>query len=577
MTKDFLTDKENIEYHFSVYEKGSKTKLIEEEIFERQHFFNISQSSTYNHVFNNRYDFYNHKYIPRVYERFNYTEPSELFDDRFVSTIVLQFNQQNYDNLEKYHNYPSKDYKDLKAQMIYISPYVVKVFQKVSFNLSGDRSITNRKLSYKITDIEDENGRGLYKRKAIKLRANQSDPTYIREKLVYSLADAMGIPTQGCTFTRLIINKKSIGLFTLVDHISSYNFMKEVLNNGNEIKKKDDALLFKVDNVMTSVGNMIYYGNDVDVTDMKYKAYELKKSSFCKEKDIAIEDYEEKAKKDQLLPFFKKIDELTKYNIAFFEKKIFHVDSFLRSLVLDYLCQGVDNYLFWASNYYMYKSANKEKKDYRWYFISTDFHFTFGSDGFAKQIKGNFYNQSAYNTEIEVIRQPLTKLLEIDYNEYSRRIETIIYDTIKTAFNTPVLYAYIESLIQMIYNDVQWDLLLPRMNLNGKTGKLNNIDFFLFCVTDVKNLLTSPMPIKTYIRYKVKYLLKYNPMDIPKSLDDIQVGSLGYTTPKFSSIFTYDEVDSLPQSIGSTIFYHNKNITFNLFILIIVTLFLIVV
>ncbi|KAG4085842.1 coth protein-domain-containing protein [Neocallimastix lanati (nom. inval.)] len=544
MPKSTFSGYDEIKYHFGVYEKESSTIVIDEEEFERIHYFNTSDFSTYNHIFKRKHDFYELKYIPRVYKKFNYTEPSELFDDRFVSTIVLQLDQTNSDLLDKYHSKPSKGLDDLKARMIYISPYAVKVFPEVSLNLSGDRSITNRKLSYKITDIEDHNGEGLYKRKALKLRANQADSSYIREKLVYSLADAMGIPSQGCTFTRLIINEKSIGFFTLVDHISNYNFMKEVLNNGNGYNKKDDALLFKVDNIMTSVGNMVYYGEDVDADSLEYKAYELKKSSYCKKNNIPIEEYNEKAKRSQLIPLFKKINDLTKLNLDTFENEVFHVESLLRSLVLDYLCQGVDNYLYWGNNYYLYKAANKEKNDYRWYFVSTDFHFTFGSDGFSSQIKDNFYNQSTYNSEIDPVRQPLTKLLEVDYNKYSKRIETIICDTVKSAFNVPTLYAYIDSLIQMIYSDIEWDLLLSRVNFNGKIGKIYNIEFFVFSVTDEKNLLVVPMPLKTFVRYRVRYTSEDYSIDAPKQNETVPVGPLGYTKPKYASIYDYDEINT---------------------------------
>ena len=529
---------DEIKYHFGACEIGNDKNVIDEEAFERVHSLEMNDSFTYNHIFQNEIDLYKHSYLPRVYEKFNTTELSELFDDRFVATIIFKLNKHNNEMLEKYHNNPAKGMEDIKGTMIYISPFAVKVFNEVSINLSGDRSINNKKLSYKVTDIEGEDGNGLYNRKAIKLRANQSDYSYIREKLVYSLLDSMGVPVQGCTFARVIINERSIGLFTLVDHISNYHFLRQVFNNGEKISKKDNTLLFKTDNVMTSVSNMDYHGDDPN--NPMYDSYQLKKSTYCKNNNVDVEEYDVTAKKESLIPFLKKIHDLQKSDIELFEEKSFHLESYLRSLVLDYLCQGVDNYLFWADNYYLYRTANKQTKDYRWYFISTDFHFTFGSDGFTQQIKDTFYNQSAYNIEIDTVRQPLTKLLELDREVFTARIDGIIKETLKKAFNPAVLYPFIDSLVVMIKNDVQWDLLLGRVNPDGRIGKINNYEFFYFSVTDEDNILSSPIPLKTFIRHRTRHSSQHYNLDLPDSVDAIDI-KYGFTQPKFVSTFIYNK------------------------------------
>jgi hypothetical protein len=543
MPKDKIVSTDEIKYHFGVFEKNDKNdNVIDEEDFQRIFSYGTSDQNTYNHIFKNEKDFYEYKRIPRVYEKFNYTQPSELFDDRFVSTIIFELDDKNSHILNEYHNNPNNSTEAVSANMIYISPYAIKKFKNVSLNISGDRSLYNKKLSYKVTDIEGINGNGLYNRKALKLRANQDDASYIREKLVYSLADSLGIPTQGCTFTRVIINKKNIGLFSLIDHISNYNFLKQVFNNGESFNKNDDGLLYKIDNQKGGInGNMMYYDDDPE--NHLYNAYVLKKSTYCKKNDISVSDREKEVKEKQLIPLFKTINALTNENAGNFEKNTFDVETYLRSLVLDYLCQGVDNYLFWGDNYYLFKNANKKANDYRWFFVSTDFHFTFGSDGYTHQIKDTFYNQSAHNPEMDTTRHPLTKLLEVDNASYSARINEIIKTVIEKAFNPYFLFSYIDSIVDMIDNDVKWDLLLEKVNPNGKASEKMNYDLFTQNVKDKENLNIVPLPLKAFINIRAKNSAKEVNAILP-SFENNNVTVENYIEPKYASAFVEEESSS---------------------------------
>jgi len=563
-----MSSTDDIQYHFAIYEKNDKNEnLIDEEEFQRFFSFNISNKSTYNHIFKNNVDFFNIKRVPRVYESFPYTVPSELFDDRFVATIILNLDEQNTVLLNQYHQNPSKNLSDLKADMTYVSPFAVKNFKDVSLNLSGDRSINNRKLSYKIKDIEGSDGEGLYKRKSLKLRANQDDFSFIREKLVYTLNDSLGIPTQGCTFVRLIINDKSIGLFTLIDHISNNGFLKEVFNNGKKFDEKKDAVLFKVDNLPKGIDGTMRYFDD-DPTNEKYNSFSLKKSSYCKNNDEKVEKHEYDVKKNQLIPLFKKINDLTLDDISSFEG-LFNVEAFLRSVVVDYLCQGVDNYLFWGDNYYLFKNANKKDNDYRWHFISTDFHFTFGSDGFTQQLRDTFFNQVNYNTDMEnKVRQPLTKLLELDSQTYTNKINTIIKSTLEKVYNPHVFFPYIDSIVEMIKNDVKWDLMQDRVNPNGNIIKSGNYyDYFTENVKDKENFEIYPLPVKAFINQRAKYSANEVGAILPSSNDTVDVGILGYTEPKFAKYFVDDF------SAGYSFLYRGIG-PFTLIILILSSLFM---
>jgi len=537
MPKNEIVNTDEIKYHFGAFDKENADKVIDEEDFQRVFSFNISTKNTYNHVFKNEKDFYEQKYVPRVYLKFNYTNFSELFDDRFVSTVVLNLDDKNKKKLDKYHNNPKKDLEDIKGNMIYISPFVVKKFKDVSINLSGNLSIKNKKLSYKISDIEGSDGDGLYNRKSLKLRANQNDYSYLREKLVYHLADSLGIPTQGCTFTRLVINKKGVGLFTLIDNISNYHFLRQVFSNKKSFDKEGDGVLYKVDDVKGSDGKMEYF--DDNPKNTKYDAYILKKSTYCKNNDIDISKRENEVKKNQLIPLFQKIKDLTVENINDFEKNIFDVETYLRSIVLDYICQGIDNYLYWADNYFIFKNANKKDNDYRWYFIGTDYHLSFGIDGYLRQIRDNFYNQSSYNNETSTVRQPLTKLLELDHDAYTTRIDNIIKNTVEKAFNPYMLFKYIDTLVDMIKEDVKWDLLLDKVNPNGYATRVNSYDDFIKYVTDTENTELSPLPLKTYINIRSKFSSQEVGATLPK--DDIDTSLYGYTEPKYASRFEYDE------------------------------------
>ena len=570
MSKSQLLSTDNIQYHFIVCEKDD-TKCenpIEEENFERTFTFEMSNSKTYNHIFNREKDLYEVKHIPRVYEPFKLTVQSKLFDDRFVPTIILYFNKENKKKLDEYHNDPQKGRDDLTANLVYISPFVVKKFKNVSVNISGNHSLKNKKLSYKISDINGDDDIGLYHRKAIKLRADQGDISYLREKLVYTLMDSMGVPTQGCTYTRLVINNQNIGLFIMIDHISSRQYMKQVLNRGKKFKSMDNALLYKVDNDNVSVGNLVYH--DDNPKNEKYNAYQLKKSTQCKHDKTKLKKNENTYTKNELIPLFKTIHDLKSDTLPQLYN-VFHVESFLRTVVIDYLVNGVDNYLFWGDNYYLMKNANQKENDYRWYFIGTDYHYTFGSDGFIPQMRDNFYNQSAYNSEIETVRQPIDKLLEINFDEYSRQINETIKRTVEMVFNPTALYPFIDSTVEMIKEDVLWDLMMVRVNDNGKSsGKVKNFDTFTVATQDEDNLDIHPLPLKAFIKFRSKIAANEVNAHLPQSESDIKTDILGYTKPELVSYF---EEESL-KGFDNGAFYQSLHYQYHFILIFIIAFYI---
>lgn len=114
-----------------------------------------------------------------------------------------------------------------------------------------------------------------------------------------------------------------------------------------------------------------------------------------------------------------------------------------------------DAYMSMANNYYLYKDP---KELGRITYIPTDFDTSIGK---------SFYNLSMmtsgnYSDHPGVFFRPLTKKL-LSYAKYSKLYQELLLNITVSLINPVILNPYIDSVVDMIRVDVEWDSQLPKI------------------------------------------------------------------------------------------------------------------
>jgi len=450
--------------------------------------------------------------LPKVYETLNTIKKSKLYDDNYVSTVIINADEMAINNM---HTNPiDKTIKITGAEVIYVDPYDIKKFPAANISINGQSTVKCKKLSYKISNLKTADGKELYSRSAIKLRANYHDPSYIRDKLYSDILNTLGVPVTQSKFSRLFINGKEIGLFTLADAVTNKRFIRSVLNNGPKFNTTN--AIFKADYDERGAN----YGN-LDITgDLGVYSYKGEEEVFNNEEKV----------NNILVPFIREISEYPKT-----QQLNFDIESFFKYMAMEYAAGGVDNFWFRPGNYYLYKDL---KKNY-WYFLDADFHFSFGV---GIGVNGIMDTQPLLDATIENytsanVGMPNTKRPLLDNLRTNPANEKFFMDTFKAltqkVFNLNALEKRIDAMADLIREDVYWDLKLEKVSKFNNLLKLKvynyNENDFESQIKETGPTSTQPniFPIKYWIKTRQESIAKQLGFTIPEKVD----ASLGYYEP----------------------------------------------
>jgi len=490
-----------VNYHYKIINDNE----IKEESFSRT----CQSSETLNEFFDRSITYKKLPLLPKVYETYSTFKKSKLFDDNFVSTIIINADEGAVKNL---HADPDGKAKILNAQVIYVDPFEVKTFQGANLSVAGQSTVNCKKLSYKISNLKTTEGKELYNRSAIKLRANYRDPSYIREKLYIDMLNTLGVPTIQARFSRLFINGKEAGIYTLTDVITNRRYLRNTFNNG--VKFNVANALFKVD--YWENGNLFGNLQVNESTDMYY--YKGEEEIFDNSEMV----------KNILVPFINEIDQ---YPTT--QKLNFDSESFLKCMVMEYAAGAQDNFWIRPGNYYLYKDMAKNY----WHFHDSDFHFTFGLavDGAISDSKtlldATIEGYAKTNPGIPTFERPLLDNLRKNPKNEAFFMEAFKKFTEKV-FNLNAVEGRIDAMVDLIHEDVKWDLNLEKLStFTGPELQIFNYNNTYF-ESQVKDVNAYPgqinyFPIKYWIKTRQDSLAQQLSITIPEKVD----ASLGYYEP----------------------------------------------
>ncbi|KAG1169896.1 hypothetical protein G6F70_008076 [Rhizopus microsporus] len=161
------------------------------------------------------------------------------------------------------------------------------------------------------------------------------------------------------------------------------------------------------------------------------------------------------------------------------------MDSVIRSMALEILNAYFDGYIYNANNYYIYPDPSSNKYIY----IPSDLDLTFNvpSSGDQSILSGNYSNFT------HIYDRPLTnKMLQVP--EFKQQFEEMLINVTKQLMNPTATNDHINSLADMLQEDVAWDAVVPRLG-TGFTDGLKSLN-----ITIVNGRVPQDLDVESLVR-----------------------------------------------------------------------------
>ncbi|KAI8090410.1 coth protein-domain-containing protein [Thamnidium elegans] len=350
-----------------------------------------------------------------------------------------------------------QDYK-VKLNVAYIGLDNVQVFENVKVSLAGHSSRWLSKLSYGFK-FDKKNDTALFGFKNLKLRALAHDRSYLRENLCHSSYKSIGSPTSGFSYVRLFIDNKAAGLYGLIETFQDPWVAAEFAHGENGYKS---GYLYQ------GIGLALTSSREAKLSDLRYEGIDMAsyragqykiKAGKHKKRINAYQDLQE---------FTKFINESSVSTTpeSEWEKKL-DIDGFLRVMAMEDILGLSDGYMPSANNFYLYRDPNQNN---RFTYIPADMDSTIGNGIYRLDLmlSGN------YSEHPGIFSRPLTRKI-FAYPNYLNKYKEYILKFTQTLVNPSIMFPYIDSVVDMIRPDVEWDQSLPKTgeSVSQPFGKVN--------------------------------------------------------------------------------------------------------
>lgn len=168
--------------------------------------------NTVNEFFNRTWNNYSVAQLPQIYPPLPAIKrvSSQLHKEGQIPTIHISGNQTLFDEM---HSNSTADLS-VMSNISYVSLNDSLFYEDVRVTLAGRSSRWLPKLSYNLKlDKHDR----LYKYRRVKLRALDTDPSYLREQLAYDIIKSVGLASAEFSYVRVFMNDQPLGLFGIIE------------------------------------------------------------------------------------------------------------------------------------------------------------------------------------------------------------------------------------------------------------------------------------------------------------------------------------------------------------------------
>lgn len=284
---------------------------------------------------------------------FGQSSGDQIFDNSKIHEIRFEFNQSNYwqQLISNYENnsdpFDDKPYLlgSVRIDDVLVDSIGVRFKGFTSYAASG------LKKPIKIDFNEFVPGKRFDGLRKLNLNNGTGDPGLQRDVICYDLHNANGVKASRTSFARVYFNGMYWGLYQVVEQVD-----KEFLQRNFD---DDDGNLFK----NKAWSQFEDFGDNIN----SYKEiYELKTNR----------------ENDDWSGFIHLMDVINNSSDAEFPeeiKKVFNVDQFLKTLVVDVATNNWDSYLEHGRNWYMYEDLSTGI--FNW--IPWDYNFALGGGNFG--------------------------------------------------------------------------------------------------------------------------------------------------------------------------------------------------
>ncbi|KAI9244477.1 coth protein-domain-containing protein [Phascolomyces articulosus] len=453
--------------------------------------------------------------VPELPQAFNPIYPplfTHMNNSNEVATIIMTVDEQAFGEVCQE---PLEKHKKGGAQVFtltYISNSEIHSFTNAAIDNSGQSTKEYARQSFEIDFnkfVTDKNApkQLLFGRSVVKLRGEQTDGSFIREKLTMDMLAAAGAATLSSSWVRVFVNDMPLGLFLMTDDASTH-FIDNVLHGG-DWSYANTGPTYKgnaIDHEHSA--NLEYLGDDAAL--YSEDVYKLK------DKGESKDELKKENKSQPLIEFTKQLANLDPSQATDAQhrgdlEKLIDPQNLMLHMAINYLVGSWDGFWFRASNYYL----NQDLASKQWALITYDFDETLGNGvetaGFVN-VKYDAYTPSSS-------KRPLVDaILQSPY--YRNEFETILKTLVKKFFNPRVVKPRLEAWVKMLRQDVGWDRSLPDHS-PGKKVPWTMADFEMATLGHVGNSDLS-LSIADWIKQRSELICKQ--LDITDTDDLMPIG-----------------------------------------------------
>jgi len=431
-------------YKYVILDKSGN--LVEEEELERTY---TSDTGNINEVYNRQTKTVNVPALPKVFNTYygSGTASYQDFPRNEIYTIWANCDEEAYNNL-KHNPFISGYHKNenfANCTVNFITPREAFT-RNGSIQLVGYNSRLFKKLSWKFKLDKKVLGR-----KTLKVRALAGDPTLLRDRLAAELYKSVGVPTYSYSYSRVMINDDIWGLYGIVDSIGE----KWIASN---IHGDDNAHVGYTYKMYSSVPNgpfasLRYLGEDPSTYD-DLGSYEVD--------EVDNNDPEAKNEYYRLARFTKLFEDwANKYSNNHTNEAVqalesfFDLETLIRQLVIEALTVSYDN--FWAQlgNFAVYYNPSTNK----YQIIPYDFDGTFyGSNG-SPYYSSDYISDCIGWADNTVPDKYFVNHL-MSHKPIKERFQRVMGETVNKVFNVNAVNQYIDSVSNLIRDDIEWNFEL---------------------------------------------------------------------------------------------------------------------
>lgn len=355
-------------------------------------------------------------------------DPGELFRDDVVPKVEIWLPQDSFNimmaNGNEQSNYP------WHATFIFDNGIVQDTIENVGFRLRGNTSRNSDKKSYKVSFNTYVPGRKYYGVEKLNLNGEHNDPTIMRAKTGWDLCRDFQIPASRSNHVDFYVNGDFWGVYINVEHIDE-EFAD--LYFGNK-----DGNLYKC----LWPADLDYKGANPNLYKENFggrRAYDLKTNT-------AEDDYTD------IAHFIDVLNNTPQDEMACELEKVFNVDGYLKSMIMDILIGNWDGPLYNKNNFYLYHNTATDKFEY----IPYDLDNTFGIDWFNK----NWATRDIYDWGNHGQPRPLFFNI-IEVPEFRAKFTYYIKEYLTNYYKSDVLDLRIDALKAQIDDSAMDDPFRP--------------------------------------------------------------------------------------------------------------------